>query len=69
MSGGTEKKYRVSVDALEDGHSCHLGTITVDADCKEDAQQQGYDQLWDSRLDIAGNSPRIDVQELDVDDF
>jgi hypothetical protein len=67
MSGTALKTYRVTVDAMDDGRACHLGVITVDAPSEEAARQQGYDDLWDSRLDILSCGARVEVQELDVD--
>ena len=49
--------YRVTVIAVaDDGEETELGTTTVVAETKADAQAKAMDELWDSRLDSASCS-------------
>lgn len=57
--------YSVAVDAIGDDKAViQLGTVTVVADNKLEANRKALDLLWDSRLDSASCSARYQNERL-----
>jgi len=47
----------------EDGDTFQLGTVIVEAEDEQDAEQQAWDELWDSRLTGASCKFRVSISE------